>query len=96
MRINARLDEQSSEMLAYLRQQTQEHTTDVIKRALALYYQQVKGQSAHSAQQLINSPFIGCGATDTGLSSNYKTLLTDSLAKKHGASAVHDANDPQS
>lgn len=39
MRINARLDSEYADKLAFIQQQTNQVITDVIKSALELYYQ---------------------------------------------------------
>lgn len=42
MRINARLDDEYADKLAFIQQQTNQAVTDVIKSALELYYQQLQ------------------------------------------------------
>ncbi|MEH2374528.1 CopG family transcriptional regulator [Nostoc sp.] len=82
MRINARLDEEYADKLAYIQQQTNQAVTDVIKSALELYYQQLQ-QQKNPFSMLTETGFIGCGEADPKLSVNYKSILRDGLKAKY-------------
>ncbi|MEH2295756.1 CopG family transcriptional regulator [Nostoc sp.] len=83
MRINARLDDEYADKLAYIQQQTNQAVTDVIKSALELYYQQIQQQQKNPLSMLTKTGFIGCGEADPNLSVNYKSILKDSLKAKY-------------
>ncbi|MFN6488314.1 MULTISPECIES: CopG family transcriptional regulator [unclassified Nostoc] len=83
MRINARLDDEYADKLAYIQQQTNQAVTDVIKSALELYYQQLQQQQKNSFSMLTETGFIGCGEADPKLSINYKSILRDGLKAKY-------------
>ena len=83
MRINARLNEEYADKLAYIQQQTNQAVTDVIKSAIELYYQQLQQEQKNALSMLIQTGFIGCGQTDPDLSINYKSILRDGLKAKY-------------
>ena len=83
MRINARLDEEYADKLAYIQQQTNQAVTDVIKSAIELYYQQLQQKQKNALLMLTQTGFIGCGHTDSDLSVNYKLILRDGLKAKY-------------
>ncbi|MEH1908787.1 CopG family transcriptional regulator [Nostoc sp.] len=83
MRINARLDEEYADKLAYIQQQTNQAVTDVIKSAIELYYQQLQQEQKNALSVLIQTGFIGCGQADPDLSVNYKSILRDGLEAKY-------------
>ncbi|MBD2413422.1 CopG family transcriptional regulator [Nostoc calcicola FACHB-389] len=83
MRINARLDDEYADKLAYIQQQTNQAVTDVIKSALELYYQQLQQQQKNAFSMLTQTGFIGCGEAHPNLSVNYKSILKDGLKAKY-------------
>ncbi|MEH2135663.1 ribbon-helix-helix domain-containing protein [Nostoc sp.] len=83
MRINARLDDEYADKLAYIQQQTNQAVTDVIKSALELYYEQIQQQQKNPFSMLTETGFIGCGEADPNLSVNYKSILKDGLKAKY-------------
>jgi len=83
MRINARLDEEYADKLAYIQQQTNQAVTDVIKSAIELYYQQLQQEQKNALLMLTQTGFIGCGQADSDLSVNYKSIFRDSLEAKY-------------
>jgi competence protein ComGC len=83
MRINARLDEEYADKLAYIQQQTNQAVTDVIKSAIELYYQQLQQEQKNALSMLVQTGFIGCGQADPDLSVNYKSILRDGLEAKY-------------
>lgn len=83
MRVNARLDQDRSRKLAMLRQITELKVSEIVKRAIDVYYDQVKGTQASPAEILTAAGFVGCARTDPDLSETYKDRLSASLAAKH-------------
>jgi len=83
MRINARLDEEYADKLAYIQQQTNQAVTDVIKSAIELYYQQLQQEQKNALSMLTQTGFIGCGHADPNLSVNCKSILRDGLKAKY-------------
>ena len=83
MRINARLEPEYIDKLEILKQQEHLTTTEVIKKALAYYYEMKKQDNSTKIKQLLESDFIACGEGSEDLSENYKDYLTDSMSKKY-------------
>ncbi|MFN6479318.1 CopG family transcriptional regulator [Nostoc sp. DedQUE07] len=82
MRINARLDDEYADRLAFIQQQTNQAVTNVIKSAIELYYQQLQQEQKNTLLILTQTGFIDCGYTDSDLSVNYKSILRDALKAK--------------
>lgn len=82
MRINARLDKQDEQKIKYIIDQTHETVTDVLREAIALYYEQVKGSGSRQSRALLDSGFVGSGETEKDLSSVYKKHLSKFLENK--------------
>ena len=83
MRINARLDESRSRKLEFLSRATDLSTSDIVKQAIDVYYDQVRGQRPPPAEVLSNSGFIGCGEASPDLSERYKETVRELVAAKH-------------
>jgi hypothetical protein len=83
MRINARLDEESTESLKILKNSTGLTTTQIVKEALACYYRHKLKDQKKGIQRLLESDFVGCGEGPEDLSENYKAYLAESLAEKY-------------
>ncbi len=81
MRINARFDEASQQQLEYLAQVTGKSVSHVVRESVARYYAEVRAERVglrHFAKVI--------GQGDSGrsdLATNYKQLLTESLAAKY-------------
>jgi hypothetical protein len=84
MRINARLDETHSHKLDYLMQVTGDSVTEVIKRAIDVYFEQVQQSPSHALDILSRMGFIGSGHAAPDLSESYKKELSKDLDRKHG------------
>ena len=84
MRINARLDDEHMEKLEFLKNKDHLSTTDVLKQAIDVLYEQRKMQNRSKLQQLLQSDFIGCAEGPEDLSERYKDYLTEGWAEKHG------------
>jgi hypothetical protein len=83
MHINARLDENHSYKLKYLRRITGSGISDLIKQAIDVYYAQVTQTRVNSIEILQAAGFIGCGDASSELSERYKNEFTELLLRKH-------------
>lgn len=87
-RINARIDRVAEEQLRYVTEHTQMNVTEALKASIALMYEKVSREQVRAIDIFTRSGFIGMG--DSGrsdLSTNYKTLLAETLASKIGKHA---------
>jgi hypothetical protein len=84
MRINARLDESRSQKLEFLARMTHLSTSEIVKQALDLYYEQVRSRRPLPAEVLKASGFVGCGEASSDLSEQYKEEVKRQVAAKHG------------
>ena len=85
MRINARLDPSSEQAFEYLKQNTGQSVTQIIKHSLELYVRELKSQAGRRNRQLLDE-LAGIGKGPEDLSENYKSYLDESLDEKHSAS----------
>jgi len=83
IRINARLDESRSRKLEFLSRATDLSTSDILKQAIDVYYEQVRSRRPPSAEVLSDSGFIGCGEASPDLPDNYKVSVRGLVAAKH-------------
>ena len=86
MRINARLDEQSGEDLLFIKEQTGETVTQIIKALLSAKAEalRIKHRPGSKMQALLHSDFGGCAEGPEYLSVNYKEYFYQGIKKKHG------------
>ena len=81
MRVNARLDEQTSQQIDYLTRATGQSVSHVVREAIAAYHVQVR------ARQAIPGRFLAlAGKGDSGrgdIASNVKAAYFDALMAKH-------------
>ncbi|MGA8262622.1 MAG: hypothetical protein WB783_20630 [Arenicellales bacterium] len=84
MRINARLDENRSRKLGYLKRITGAGVSDILKLAIDVYYDQMKQTRGDPAALLRQSGFVGCGSGPADLSERYKEELAQMIGTKHG------------
>ncbi len=87
-RVNARIDRVAEEQLRYVTEHTQMNVTEALKASIALMYEKVSREEVRAVELLKRSGFIGMG--DSGRSdgsTNYKALIAESLASKHGLRA---------
>jgi len=74
--------------LRYVTEHTQMNVTEALKASIALMYEKVSREEVRAVELLKRSGFIGMG--DSGRSdgsTNYKALIAESLASKHGLRA---------
>lgn len=83
MRINARLDESHSEKLRYLTTITKGTISDVLKRAIDLYYERARTETGNASSILQSTGFVGSGESTADLSRKYKEILAKDLGSKH-------------
>lgn len=83
MRINARLDESRSRKLEYLARATRQGTTEIVKQAIDVYYEQMTTRRGKPAEILAAVGFVGCGEASPDLATDYKAELRDVLAARN-------------
>ncbi len=84
MRINARISDQQVEQLEQIKKKQHLSTTQVIRRALSLYFQHQQNSEKSKITRLLDSDFIGCTEGAEDLSENYKKYQAGTLSEKHG------------
>lgn len=82
MRVNARLDEATSQELRQLQKETGMSVTEVIRESIHRLYLQESVETRTPAESFAD--LIGCIDGPADLSSNYKGVLRDALLAKHG------------
>jgi hypothetical protein len=82
-RVNARLDAKQSRRLEHLSKMTGATVSDVVKRAIDLYYEAMIRERPSAAELMQKEGFVGGAAGAVDLSETYKTLLHEVLAAKH-------------
>jgi len=76
MRVNARLDSDRATKLNYIRQRTNQGTSEIMKVAIDFYYEKLRQETPVKPLQLLReSGLIGCAEGDADLSVNYKQYL---------------------
>ena len=89
LRINARLDEETSNDLSFLRQELGDTSvTDVLKYSLKRAAQELRDRIRAKSQKQIwlNSGFIGSIEEAEDLSANYKQYAADIIDEKYASS----------
>jgi hypothetical protein len=81
-RLNARIDAALGEKLEYLKRRTKMSVTEVVKRSVECYYEEVRRGAGATKAILEESGFVGCAEGDSELSTDYKKSLVASLARK--------------
>jgi hypothetical protein len=85
MRVNARLDSDRASKFNYIRQRTNQGTSEIMKVAINLYYERLRQETTVKPLQLLQQAgLIGCAEGEPDLSVNYKQYLTESLNEKYG------------
>ena len=84
MRINARLDSSSEKAYEYLKENTGQSVTQIIKHSLELYVNELQSEAGRCNQQLL-ADLAGIGQGPVDLSENYKNYLDESLDEKYPA-----------
>jgi len=81
VRINVRLDESLSRKLEALKKETGTTTSEVLRRAIDLYFSSVRDIPVEAV--LTGTGFVGCGEGPADLSESYKEELAKDLKNKH-------------
>lgn len=81
-RINARIDQELADKLEQIQRITGKSTSAILKAALDRYYERVQQDQVSPGEALRKLGFVASGKGTRELSSNYKKILTESLAKK--------------
>ncbi|MDQ2779932.1 MAG: ribbon-helix-helix protein, CopG family [Pseudomonadota bacterium] len=82
MRINARLDDDAAEQVAYLTRVTEQGVSHVVRESVAHYYALVKAQQSGPRRLLASIGKGDSGRSD--IAGNLKLHLGESLDAKHG------------
>lgn len=82
-RLNARLDREMEQKVAYLRRRTGLDTSDVVRASIEHYYEVVRAGGAGARELLEASGFVASGSGPVDLAERYKEHLTASLRRKH-------------
>jgi len=81
MRLNARLDDDAADQVAYLTTTTGLSLSHVVREAIALYHAQVKGRRAAPSRLLALAGTGDSGHSD--IAGNYKAHVAAAIAAKH-------------
>lgn len=82
MRVNARLDEATSQVLRQLMKETGMSVTEIIRASIHRFHLQERVASPPPAETFAD--LIGSFEGPVELSTEYKAVLRDSLTAKHG------------
>lgn len=85
MRINARLDEESTRKLRFLERVTGDTVTGIVRSAIDAYYREAQERGTGAAKRFEDVGFIGCAEGEPDLSVRHDELLAADLEAKHGA-----------
>ncbi|MBW4689116.1 MAG: CopG family transcriptional regulator [Komarekiella atlantica HA4396-MV6] len=77
------LDEEYIQKLAYIQQETDQDTVEVIKSSIDLHYQQLQQQKTDPLAKLKQSKFIGCFKGEADLAANSQSILRSMLPEKY-------------
>ncbi len=83
LEINAKINDETAEQLAYIQQQTAQEINEIFKLAIENYYQLINPQKNTAFELLEKSGFIGCCSVETELSTTYKSVLKEELKSKY-------------
>ena len=81
-RISARLSAQTAEKLQRIIKATDSNMSQVIAKAIDVYFAESIKRQAGSWKALEKVGFVGCAKGPIDLSENYKRYLTEDLTKK--------------
>lgn len=84
MRVNARLEPEVAEKLSLLKAATRSSTSEVIRCAIDVYFEQRVGQERTPYRILEQAGLVACADGPRDLSTTYKARLSRSLRAKHG------------
>ena len=87
MQIEIQLDEERARKLAYIQQQTQQDTTEVLQQAIDQSYERLVPQTPQSAKKtpleiFQDSGLIGSIEADPTVSANSKSILREIIQQK--------------
>ncbi|WP_454064915.1 ribbon-helix-helix domain-containing protein [Candidatus Nitrospira salsa] len=83
MRINARLNDEQTRKVNFLKEATNSSVSEVIKHALDQYYEDIRKTQVNTIDHLRKAGFIGCSKGPSNLSTTYKDKLAKGLKSKH-------------
>ena len=83
MRLNARLSAEHAAQLTQIQEQTQASVSEIIRRALEVYYQTVCKRPTSAKEVFATTGFMGCAEDEPELGATYKSKLASSWDQKH-------------
>jgi predicted transcriptional regulator len=87
MDITIHLEEEQSDKLKYIQQQTKQDPAAILNRSLAevidTYYQQIRSSRLDSLVQLRQSKFIGCFKGEADLAANSEENFKEIMNEKY-------------
>lgn len=83
MNVNAQINDDIADKISFIQAQTKQDLSEILKKAIELYYQTLQTPQKTPLQILEESGFIGCSSAESDLSINYKQVLTEELNKKY-------------
>ncbi len=81
-RITAHLNSATAEKLKRIIKATDSNMSQVIEKAIDVYFAKIVAHKVGSWKALQDAGFIGCATGPVDLSENYKDYLTEGLAEK--------------
>lgn len=90
LRINARLDQQAANDLAFLKDSTHANNTEVLKAALRFYAEHLRTEAQRSKQALMESGLVDSFEGPEDLSANYKQYVAKAIDEKNPSQTPGD------
>lgn len=84
MRISVRLDERSAHRLDQLVRSTESSISEVLKKAIDLYFAELRSSSRSAAGILQDTGFLAGFAAEPDLSDDYKGSVRKLIERRHG------------
>jgi len=84
MRINARLTDELTRELMALERTTCQSRSEIVRAALERYFDDARPSERSAGDAIHAAGLVGCGEAEADLSGSYKSLLRESLERKHG------------
>ncbi len=77
MQITTQLSEEQASKIAYIQQQTKLELTEILNKAIELYYTQLQEQASDPLARLKQSRFIGSFNADPDLATHSKSIVKE-------------------
>jgi len=83
MDIPQTFDDDQTEKIIYIQQQTNQEIAEILKEAIILYYQKLNPARKTALELFKESGLVGCMDADPDLSINYKSLMRKQMLEKY-------------